>query len=66
MSAAKSNTIRRLVRIPVADALDVVRILDNELRYGLLDDDAEWEMTQLLSRIRAAINNPNKWLRIKR
>ena len=49
----------RCVRISASDAREIAGILDNELSQGLLTDDAEWKLTQLLARIRAAINDPN-------
>jgi hypothetical protein len=54
-----SNTVPALVRISVSDARQIARMLDNELSHGLLADDAEWNLTQLLARIRAAINDSN-------
>lgn len=57
--AAVSSTVGRFVRILATDARAISGILDNELSHGLLLDDAEWELTQLLSSLRAAIKNPN-------
>ena len=54
-----SNTVPALVRISVSDARQIARMLDNDLSQGLLADDAEWNLTQLLARLCAAINDPN-------
>ena len=43
-----------------ADETQIARILDNDLASGLYDEATEWDYSQLLARLRAAIENPNK------
>ena len=57
--AAVASTVGRMVRILATDARQIARILDNDLASGLYDDATEWEYSQLLARLRAAIENPN-------